>query len=484
MINYYIGLDIGTSSVKAMLISEDSIIKTVSLDYPIRYPKPGYSEQDPHDWFNKSIAAVRSLTEDVDKSLVRSIAFSGQMHGLVLLDEIDEVIRPAILWNDGRSEKEVAYLNEMIGKDFLLSNTGNIAFAGFTAPKLLWVRENEPENFKRIRKIMLPKDYVAYRFSGAFATDPSDAAGTLYFDVKNRRWSKPMLKLLQVEESRLPQIFESSAAIGCIKPEIAAKLGLSADVKIVIGAGDNAASAIGTGTINSGDCNISLGTSGTVFVCADTFGFDRENAIHSFCSANGMYHYLACTLTAAACQKWWVEDILRSDYASESNMEQFIGNSSVLFLPYLMGERSPVNDTNVRGLFAGLSMTTAREEMTLAVLEGVAFSLKQNVEVIRSLGVDIKRSKICGGGAKNRLWCRLLATVLGIELEVPVLEHGGVLGACLLAAMGDGNDIAHNFYGVKETISPDEMYADYYAQKYQKYLSLYPAVSHLNSATL
>lgn len=477
--NYYIGLDIGTSSVKAMLISDNEIINTVSQDYPISFPHPNYSEQNPQDWYSESITAIRELTAGIDKSGVCAISFSGQMHGLVLLDENDEIIRPAILWNDGRSEKEVAFLNNEIGKKFLLEHTGNIAFAGFTAPKLLWVYHNEPENFSRIHKIMLPKDYVAYMLSGVFATDTSDAAGTLYFDTQNRCWSKAMLRLLHIDESKLPKVFESDAVIGYLKKDIAKTLGFRKDVKIVIGAGDNAASAIGTGTVYNGDCNISLGTSGTVFVCTDTFNCDKKNAIHSFCSANGKYHYLACTLTAASSQKWWIENILKAEYDYEKQAEKHVGKSDVLFLPYLMGERSPVNDTAVRGMFINLSINTAREEMTLAVLEGVAFSIKQNIELIQSLGVDIYKSKICGGGTKSRLWCRLFATILDIDIEIPTLEHGGVMGACLLAAQGTGNDISENFYGTKEVIKPDKSLTDFYHQKYRSYLKLYPVSKNL-----
>lgn len=475
--NYYIGLDVGTSSVKAMLTSDSEIVNVVSRDYPISFPKPNYSEQNPEDWYNESIIAIKELTKDIDKSKVTAISFSGQMHGLVMLDKDDNVIRPAILWNDGRSEEEVAYLNNEIGKNFLLDNTGNIAFAGFTAPKLLWVYNNEKDNFDKIAKVMLPKDYVAYMLSGVFATDASDAAGTLYFDTKNRTWSKPMLDLIHIDESKLPKVFESYEAIGNIKTDIAKELSFSENVKIVIGAGDNAASAIGTGTINDGDCNISLGTSGTVFVATDSFNCDRENAIHSFCSASEKYHYLACTLTAASSQKWWVEDILKADYSYSIN--DYIGKTDVLFLPYLMGERSPVNDTAVRGMFCNLSMNTKREEMTLAVLEGVAFSIKQNIEIIKSLGVDIKKSKICGGGVKNMEWVELLATILNLDIELPTLEHGGVLGACILASKGVGNDISNAFYGVKETIKPNTDLVAYYNDKYNKYLKLYPVACNL-----
>lgn len=474
--SYYIGLDIGTSSVKAMLVSETEIIKTVSRDYPISFPAPGYSEQNPDDWYNESISAVKELIKDADKSLVEAISFSGQMHGLVMLDSDDNVIRPAILWNDGRSIKETEYLNNVIGKDFLLDNTGNIAFAGFTAPKLLWVYNNEPEYFKKASKICLPKDYVAYKLSGVFATDVSDAAGTLYFDTKRRCWSEPMLEILKINENQLPAVHESYEAVGYLKDEISRELGLG-KVKIVIGAGDNAASAIGTGTVQNGACNISLGTSGTVFVCSENYCCDRNNAIHAFCSANGKYHFLACTLTAASCQKWWIEDILGAGYGTD--LSSYSGRSDVFFLPYLMGERSPVNDTSVRGLFYGLSMNTSKEEMTLAVLEGVAFSLKQNVEIIKSLGVDINKAKICGGGTKNKFWVELIASVLGVSIDLPEYEHGGVLGACILAAKGCSKEIGSAFYGVKETVVPDEKLKCYYEQKYIKYLRLYPAVKDI-----
>lgn len=475
--NYYIGLDIGTSSVKAMLINENEIIKVVSRDYPLSFPHEGWSEQNPDDWYAQSIAAIKELVADIDKGSVRAISFSGQMHGLVMLDKDDNVIRPAILWNDGRSEKEVDFLNNEIGKEYLLRNTGNIAFAGFTAPKLLWVYNNERANFEKAEKICLPKDYVAYKLSGVFATDTSDAAGTLYFDTEKRCWSQPMLEICHITGDKLPKVFESYEVVGTIKAETAQALGLDSDVKIVIGAGDNAASAIGTGTVNDADCNISLGTSGTVFVCSDEYNCDKENAIHVFCSANGKYHYLACTLTAASSQKWWIEDILQSGY--DYDVKEYIGKSDVLFLPYLMGERSPVNDTTVRGVFAGLSMNTTREEMSLAVLEGVAFSIKQNIEIIKSLGVKITKSKICGGGTKNRRWIELMASILGVDIEIPVFEHGGVLGACILAAKGDGNDVSGAFCGLNETIRPQKDISEFYERKYLKYLKLYPMIKML-----
>lgn len=480
---YFIGLDIGTSGVKAMIICKDEIIKTVTFDYPVYYPENMWSEQNPQDWYNASIKAIRTLIKDINPKDVEAVSFSGQMHGLVILDENDNVIRPAILWNDGRSENETNYLNNEIGKEFLLKNTGNIAFSGFTAPKILWVMKNEPENFKRIKKICLPKDFVAYKLSGTFATDVSDAAGTLYFDTQKRRWSIPMLDILNISEDILPKVYESDEKIGVIKKDIAESLGFNENVKVIIGAGDNAASAIGTGTINDGDCNISLGTSGTVFVMSDKFRCDKQNAIHSFCSANGGYHYLACILSAASCQKWWIEDILNTDYNFE-NVSRCISKSKVIFLPYLMGERSPINDARIRGAFFNLSSDTKKEEMTLAVLEGVAFALKQNIDIIRSLGVDISKSKVCGGGARNRLWLEIIASVLNIELQIPVMEHGGVLGAAMLAAkscltQSEYDKMQSAFYKIKSTVKPDKNTVDYYNKKYEYYLKIYPAIKEL-----
>ena len=329
--DYFIGLDIGTSSVKGMLLSENAIVKTAEREYPVYYPKDGWSEQNPQDWYDGSISVIKELVSDIDKNSVASVSFSGQMHGLVVLDENDNVIRPAILWNDSRSSRETEYLNNVIGKETLQQNTGNIAFSGFTAPKVLWLKNNELENFQKTEKIMLPKDYVAYRLSGVFATDCSDAAGTLYFDTKNRCWSETMLSVLGISEKNLPKVYESYQTVGTLKKSVADELGLNENVKIVIGAGDNAASAVGTDTIKSGDCNISLGTSGTIFVASDEFNYAPNGAIHTFCSATGEYHYLACILSAASCQKWWVENITKSSY--DGAFSEYIGKSRVMFLP-------------------------------------------------------------------------------------------------------------------------------------------------------
>ncbi len=394
----YIGVDLGTSAVKLLLMDEKGEIqKIVSKEYPLFFPHPGWSEQNPEDWFHQSMEGIKELTAECDKEKVAGISFGGQMHGLVALDSEDAVIRPAILWNDGRTGEETDYLNEVIGKDKLSEYTANIAFAGFTAPKILWMKKHEPENFAKICKIMLPKDFLAYRLSGSFCTDVSDASGMLLMDVKNRCWSKEMMDICGINEEQLPKLYESYEAVGTLKPEIASELGLREDVKVIAGAGDNAAAAIGTGTVGNGMCNISLGTSGTIFISSKNFGVDENNALHSFAHADGSYHLMGCMLSAASCNKWWSEEILKTkDFGAEQAGIQKLGENNVFYLPYLMGERSPHNNPDARAMFIGMSMDTTREDMTQAVLEGVAFALRDSLEVAKSLGIKIERKARCG----------------------------------------------------------------------------------------
>ena len=480
---YYIGIDLGTSSVKSLLMDEKGgILKTASMEYPLYFPKSGWSEQDPEDWYEKTLESIRKLTEDIDKSKVAGISFGGQMHGLVTLDKDDNVIRRAILWNDGRTEKETEYLNTVIGKAVLSERTANIAFAGFTAPKILWMKENEPDLFEKISKIMLPKDYLAYRLSGTFATDLSDASGMLLLDVKNRKWSQEMLAVCGIKEEMLPKLFESYEVIGSIKPETADELGFSREVKIIAGAGDNAAAAVGTGTVGEGKCNISLGTSGTIFISSEKFGVDSNNALHSFAHSDGYYHLMGCMLSAASCNKWWSDDILKTaDYAAEQKGITRLGENEVFFLPYLMGERSPHNDPNAKAAFIGMRMDTTREEMTQAVLEGVAFGLRDSLEVARDLGINITRSGICGGGAKSALWKKIIANVMNITLEVPAVEEGPSLGAAILAAVGCGEykDVKAAVDAIiktAETVEPDPELVKKYEERYQKFKRFYPAL--------
>ena len=479
----YIGIDLGTSAVKLLLMDKKGHIrKIVSREYPIYFPRPGWSEQNPEDWYVETLEGLKELIKDEDKKSIRGISFGGQMHGLVILDEDDKVIRPALLWNDGRTYEETDYLNNVIGKDKLSQYTANIAFTGFTAPKLLWVRNKEPHNFVRIRKIMLPKDYMAYKLTGVHSTDVSDASGMLLFDVKNRCWSDEMCTICGIDKRMLAKVYESYEAIGTLLPDVAEELGLSKNVVVAAGAGDNAAAAVGTGTVGDGSCNISLGTSGTIFISSMTFGVDRHNALHSFCHADGSYHLMGCMLSAASCNKWWVEDILKADsYSGEQEKIRDLGDNHVFFLPYLMGERSPHNDPDARGAFIGMTMGTTREDMTQAILEGVAFALRDSLEVARSLGIDISRTKICGGGAKSVLWKRIVANILNLEVDVIESEEGPALGGAMLAAVACGEyegveAAAEAIVRVVDTVEPEKELVEKYEKRYQEFRSLYPAL--------
>lgn len=482
----YIGVDLGTSAVKLLLMDEKGEIKKiVSREYPLYFPHPGWSEQKPEDWFKQSMDGIKELTAECDKENVAGISFGGQMHGLVALDENDEVIRPAILWNDGRTGEETDYLNQVIGKEKLSEYTANIAFAGFTAPKILWMKKHEPDNFAKIKKIMLPKDYLAYKLSGSFSTDVSDASGMLLMDVKNRCWSKEMLDICGITEEMLPKLYESFEVVGTLKREIAEALGLSADVKVIAGAGDNAAAAVGTGTVGEGMCNISLGTSGTIFISSKKFGVDEHNALHSFAHADGHYHLMGCMLSAASCNKWWNEEILKTkDFAAEQSRITKLGENQVFYLPYLMGERSPHNNPDARAMFIGMSMDTTREDMTQAVLEGVAFGLRDSLEVARSLGIQMERTKICGGGAKSPLWKKIIANVMNMKVDVIESEEGPALGGAMLAAVGCGEyedveTIAKKLVKVIDTVEPEEELVAKYEERYQKFCKIYPTVKEL-----
>ena len=484
----YIGVDLGTSAVKLLLMNEKGeIMKIVSREYPISYPHPGWSEQNPGDWLRETLEGIRELTGNADKKQVAGIGVGGQMHGLVALDAQDKPLRPAILWNDGRTAGETERLNTNPGKKVLSQYTANIAFAGFTAPKVLWMREHEPELFSQIAKIMLPKDYINYMLTGVHCTDVSDASGTLLFDVEHKRWSSEMLSLCGLREDQMARIYESAEVVGTLKKEMADCLGLPETVKVCAGAGDNAAAAVGTGTVGDGKCNISLGTSGTIFISSKAFRVDEHNALHAFAHADGHYHLMGCMLSAASCNRWWSDGILGTDdYAREQAPigDEMLGSSHVFFLPYLMGERSPINDTNARGTFIGLTMDNTRADLTQAVLEGVAFAIRDSLEVARSLGLEIHSSRICGGGAKSPLWRKIIANICQLELEVIASEEGPGCGGAILAAVACGEfasveEAAGKLVKVTERILPDPEISARYETQYQKFRRIYPALKDL-----
>ena len=369
-----------------------------------------------------------------------------------------------------------------MGKERLIQITANPALTGFTASKILWVLENQPELYARCAHILLPKDYVRYRLTGEFATEVSDASGMQLLDVPRRQWSQEVLEKLGIDPALLGKVYESPEVTGEITKEAAALTGLKAGTPVVGGAGDNAAAAVGTGTVGDGKCNISLGTSGTIFISSRKFGVDAHNALHSFAHADGHYHLMGCMLSAAACNKWWMEEILKTeDYAGEQAGIHKLGENQVFYLPYLMGERSPHNDPDARACFIGMSMDTGREEMTQAVLEGVAFALRDSLEVAKSLGIHLERTKICGGGAKSALWKRIIANVMNLKVDVIASEEGPGLGGAILAAVGCGEfadveEAAAKLVRVVDTVEPEPELAAKYEERYAKFRKLYPAL--------
>lgn len=487
---YFVGIDVGTSSTKVVLCDVvGDILATSTQSYLCAHPHPGWSEQDPECWYEAAIHGIKSVVSDADISSedITGLSFGGQMHGLVALDSDGRVLRPAILWNDGRSIGECDYLNRQIGKQKLSEWCGNIAFPGFTGPKVLWMKANEPDLFAQIDMVLLPKDYVAYRLTGSYCTDVSDASGTLFFDVRKRCWSKPMLDIVGLNESQLPRVYESWEVVGTLTQEASCASGLPQTVKVCAGAGDNAAAAVGMGAVGEGRCNVSLGTSGTVFMPTNDMHVDSSNSLHSFADASGSYHLMGCILSAASANGWWVKQILGSDFAAELTRidPANLGSNSVFFLPYLMGERSPVNDADARAAFVGMTLETSKTEMVQAVLEGVTFALRQCLEAALAMGVNIDELTICGGGAKNRIWRQMVADVLDMPLSIQEKEEGPGYGACILAMVGcdmfESVEAAVDVLktDASEVVEPDKARARRYESRYKAYCSLYPALKQV-----
>ena len=479
----YIGIDLGTSGVKLIMVSkEGEVIASQTRSYELIIPKPLWTEQDPNDWYKQTISGLKALIKGHEHQ-IQAISFSGQMHGLVLLDNQDHVLRNAILWNDQRTIDEVEYLNQTIGIDELLSETGNIALTGLTAPKVLWVKKHEPDIFNKISKVMLPKDYLAYKLSGVFATDVSDVSGTLYFDVKHKTYSKKMLNILGISEMQCPKVYESYDKIGVLKDTMKNELGIKQDVDIIIGAGDQAAGAIGIGIVNDGTASVSLGTSGVVFVASDQFKVDQESFLQSYAHANGKYHMMGVMLNAAGSLNWWSEKIFQNYNYQDffQKLEQTKIDDSLYFLPYLSGERSPINDPNATGVFFGLRLEHRKEHMDRAVIEGVTFALKQSFELIKNLGVDIHQVRLTGGGAKSHIWAQMIADIFNVEVKTLSIEEGPALGAAILAMVGHRaypsvENACEQMINLKSSYLPNHNHVELYQQKYEGFLQIYPAI--------
>lgn len=475
----FLGIDIGTSAVKAAVVNDDGTLVAEASSAPLNVsrPKPLWSEQDPDDWWRAANEAVLAIDPST-RAAVRGAGLAGQMHGATLLDDADKVLRPAILWNDGRSEQECAELESREPRSREI--TANMAFAGFTAPKLLWVQKHEPEVFKQIASVLLPKDEVRRRMTGEKATDVSDASGTLWLDVANRRWSDEMLAATGLDRRHMPQLFEGTDVSGTLSPDVAASWGMDR-VPVAAGAGDNAGAAVGAGVVADGDAFLSLGTSGVSFVATDKLRANPDSGLHAFCHAiPGRWHQMSVMLSAAASVSW-AADLLRLpvaeliDIAAEADLD-----ATPIFLPYLSGERTPHADAHAKGVFHGLTSSTGTAEIARAVLDGVGMGLRDGLDVILGCGSQVESFTVVGGGSRSAYWGRLLAGALSRPLVYREgAAVGPALGAARLAQVAAGAGTIQGSCApppIIETIEPESQFADYYAERLPRFSALYNAL--------
>ncbi len=490
-----LGIDLGTSGVKVLALEESgTILALTSRSYPLYQPKAGWSEQDPADWWTGVVGAVREVlaADAVQPAAVRGLAVSGQMHGSVFLDSNQQVIRRPMLWNDTRTFLQCDTITRTIGEEALIDLAGNPALEGFTAPKVLWLKEHEPQNYHKVATLLLPKDYILYRFTGRLCTDVSDAAGTLLFDVAHRRWSEELLEQLDVPLAMLPDVLESVEVVGTISKEAAAATGLPDDTRVVAGGADNACSAVGNGIVSEGLVLASLGSSGTVVAHTDQMTTDPQGRIHSFNHAVPHRWYLmGVMLSAAASWNWFRNTFAEAETMLAKSIPDSAdallntqaasvppGSEGVLFLPYLSGERTPHRDAKARGVFFGLAPIHTKKHFARAILEGVSFGMRDSLDLVRDLGVTPTQIRITGGGAKSPLWRQMLADVFHQPVVTTNIEEGPAIGAALLAGVGvevftDVADAVTKVVEVTHTIHPDETTAAIYDQLYPVYQHLY-----------
>ncbi len=476
-----IGVDVGTTGVKTIALSpEGEVIAKAEESYPLSTPQPGWSEQDPEDWWRATQATLAAIAAAGVKD-VRGIGLSGQMHGLVCLDERDKVLRPAMLWNDQRTGAECAEIEARIGLERLIQLTGNRALTGFTAPKILWLRRHEPDVHARISRILLPKDYVRLRLTGEHAIDVSDASGTLLFDVANRRWSEEMAEALEIPRSWLPPALESSEISGRTKQ----------GVPVAAGAGDQAAGALGVGVDRPGPLSLVLGTSGVVFAALPAYAAEPQARVHVFCHAvPGAWHAMGVMLSAAGSMQWFRDTLAAGvpfDDLDAQAAQWAPGSDGLIFLPYLAGERTPHADPYARGAFIGLSLRHDRAAMIRAVMEGVAYGLRDSLELLIALGVRAKAGRASGGGARSRLWLSIVASTLGLPVEITSVEEGSAFGAALLGGVaggvfGDAHEAVKACVRVRDVVEPQRKWHEAYADGYQRFRALYPALRPLFGA--
>jgi xylulokinase len=483
----FLGIDIGTSGSRAVVIDENGkvVASTTAMHEDFASPEIGWAEQNPDDWWRACREVIGEVLQTVKAEEIQAISFSGQMHGSVFLDQADKVIRPALLWCDQRTEKQCAEITEKIGKERLIELVCNPAITGFTLPKLLWLRENEPENWKQVRTILLPKDYIRLRLSGDRASDVADSSGTLLFDVQNRRWSNKMLSAFEIDAKILPKVYESIEITGTVSENGANETGLKVGTKIIAGAGDNAAGAIGMGITEPGKVSATIGTSGVIFAVSDAPRLDLQGRIHTLCHAiPNRWHNTGVTLAAGLSFKWF-----RENFGDGKSYDELVsqaakipsGSDGAIWLPYLMGERAPHLDANARAAFVGITASHSKAHFTRAVLEGVAFSLRDSLEIFKTSGVEISSIRLGGGGAKSPLWRQIQADVYQKPVEIIEADEGAAFGAALLAGVGarawkSVEDACEKTIKVIETIEPNEESSEKLNKNYEAYKLLYFAL--------
>ncbi len=495
---YLLGIDLGTSGTKTVLFdTEGAVVASALEEYSMYQPQNGWAEQDPADWWNAAKNTIRTVLEKSgeDPAAVRGLGISGQMHGLVMLDENGRVLRRSIIWCDQRTAEECREITEKVGAQRLIAITANPALTGFTASKILWVRNHEPELYARCRHILLPKDYVRYMLTGQFATEVSDASGMQLLDVPNRCWSKEVLEKLEIDESLLAKVYESPEVTGYVTGEAAALTGLAEGTPVVGGAGDNAAAAVGTGVVESGKALTTIGTSGVVFAHSDSVTIDPQGRVHTFCAAvPGCWTVMSCTLAAGLSLKWFRDNFCREEIQAASGMGKDpyvlmdqeaervpIGANRLVYLPYLMGERSPKLDPECRGVFFGLSAIHTKYDMLRAVMEGVIYSQRECLDILRGMGVVSSEMIACGGGGTSPLWRQMMADVYGLPVKTSASKEGPALGVAILAGVGAGvyASVPEACRRLIRTSAPQEPVPgnhEKYEPFYRTYLSLYPAL--------
>ena len=486
---YFLGIDTSTTSSKALVIDEQgNVIAVASNPHTLQTPRPLWSEQSPLEWWEAVAASIRSVLEKASLSgdQIGAVGLTGQMHGLVLLDQAGYVLRPAILWNDQRTQSQCEQIHRIIGKEKFIQITGNVALTGFTAPKILWVKENEPEVFEKAQHVLLPKDYIRYKLTGEYAMDKADGAGTVLFDLNARDWSDEVLSALDIPRTWMPRTFEGHEFTGHVTEEAASLTGLKVGTPVAAGGGDQAAQAVGVGAVEPGIVGLTVGTSGVVFATTPSALVEPEGRLHAFCHAvPGMWHFMGVMLSAAGSLQWY-RDTLAPNISFDDLLKEAelipAGSEGLQFLPYLSGERTPHPDPLARGAFIGLTLRHSRAHMTRAVLEGVAFGLKDSFTLIQNAGLGaITQVRASGGGTKGALWRQILASVLEAELVTVNTTEGAAYGAALLAGVGAGAWIdlpAACKACVKITGStlPEPSGVDVYRKAYRIYQNLYPAL--------